>query len=210
MKSLLLLGVFFILSLHTTAQGRYCTSYDDYIAGNWIELPDLTFTRSKKPKKNPDAADILFTTKDKTTDEELDNKAVFIQCGDSLFINLREFRLGHAFFTNHYALAYPLSNNKILFISSKPQESKVNYVTIGPVPIMFSDKPSSNTYCFIIEDIKLGDFSPIHLINDESITKVLKGHDDVIDEYFFSEKNKKKREKSEYILPLLRKAGILK
>ena len=209
MKSLLT-GVFFILSLQASAQGRYCTNYDDYIAGNWIELPELTFTRSKKPKKNPAAADIIFTTKDKTTNEELDNKAVFIQCGDSLFINLREFRLGHAFFTNHYALAYPLSNNKILFISSKPQESKkVNYVAIGPVPIMFSDKHSSNTYCFIIEDIKLGDFSPIHLINDESISKVLKGHDDLIDEYFFSEKNKKKRELSDYILPLLKKAGMI-
>ena len=193
MKSILT-SLLLTIALHTQAQGRYCTNYDDYIAGNWIELSELTFTRSK----------------DKTTDEELDNKAVFIQCGDSLYINLREFRLGHAFFTNHYALAYPLSNNKILFISSKPQESKkVNYVAIGPVPIMFSDKPSSNTYCFIIEDIKLGDFSPIHLINDESISKVLKGHDDLIDEYFFSEKNKKKRELSDYILPLLKKAGMI-
>ena len=107
MKSILT-SLLLTIALHTQAQGRYCTNYDDYIAGNWIELPELTFTRSKKPKKNPAAADIIFTTKDKTTDEELDNKAVFIQCGDSLFINLREFRLGHAFFTNHYALAYPL------------------------------------------------------------------------------------------------------
>ena len=68
-----------IIALHTLAQGRNCTSYDDYLAGNWIELPELTFTKSKKPKKNPAAADFIFTTKDKTIDEELDNKADIIE-----------------------------------------------------------------------------------------------------------------------------------
>ncbi len=207
----ILLTFLFLYSLQTSAQGRYCTSFNDYLEDNWIEVPTLTINRHSKsaPKPN-EAIDYSFTSNDETTDTHLDEKAVFVQCNDSLFINLREFSMGLEFFTNHYALAYPLTNNKIVFISPKPKEYKsVHYLVVGPIPIPLKFKSTSKpANCYLIDDISLGGYSPVKLIGDESITKVLNGHDDLIDEYF-AEKKKKIRETPSHIMPLLRKAKMI-
>ena len=77
-----------------------------------------------------------------------------------------------------------------------------------PVGVPFNMKfGKKTTVCYIVENIDLGHI-PARLLGDEQITKVLKGHDALIDEYFLEE-NKSKRETSEHIFPLLKKAGII-
>ena len=35
-----LIFVLSAVALYATAQGRYCKNYDDFVAGQWTELPD--------------------------------------------------------------------------------------------------------------------------------------------------------------------------
>ena len=79
----ILLTFLFLYSLQTSAQGRYCTSFNDYLEDNWIEVPTLTINRHSKsaPKPN-EAIDYSFTSNDETTDTHLDERAVFVQCND--------------------------------------------------------------------------------------------------------------------------------
>ena len=213
-----LLGLFLLVSLQTMAQSRYCTSFDDYLEGNWTELPTLAVSinsKSEKKKKEEAALDYTFTTNDKAIDKKLKKEAFIIQCGDSMFISLRNLRHENSQFANNFARAYPLPDNKILFTSRRAFKSKnMLYASFGAAGAVVGGVPvnlkidQKTPHCFIVENIDLGSYIPTKIIDDDLITKVLKNHDDLIDEYF-SEEKKKKRETSEHILPLLKRAGII-
>ena len=215
-----LLGLLVLVSLKTTAQGRYCTSYDDYIAGNWIELPSLTVSPESTSEKVPDdALDYSFTTNDKSTDKKLKKEAFIIECNDSLFISLRNLRCNNGPFTDHFAHAYPLPDNKLLFTTRRSQKrGSTLYASVGVMggaiggaiagAALNTKSSKKHPVCYVTENIDLGNHIPVRLLDDDLIPKVMKGHQDMIDEYYLEEK-KSKRERAEHIMPLLKKAGII-
>ena len=212
----LLLTLFTVASLQTSAQARYCTSFDDYLAGNWMELPSIDIIeRSKSKQMWSGGGDYSLTTNDKGTDKKLRKTAFAIQSGDSLFINLGNSGCDNNRFRKGYAFALPLPENKILFTGRRIDKAESNrqanvqfaFGLVGAV--ISSNSNMKRPACYIIENISLGKhYIPARLLGDDLITKLLKGHDDLIDEYFLEE-DKMNRETSVRILPLLRKAGII-
>jgi hypothetical protein len=212
----LLLTLFTVASLQTSAQARYCTSFDDYLAGNWMELPSIhIIERSKSKQMWSGGGDYSLTTNDKGTDKKLRKTAFAIQSGDSLFINLGNIGCDNNRFGKGYAFALPLPENKILFTGRRIDKAESNrqanvqfaFGLVGAV--ISSNSNMKRPACYIIENISLGKhYIPARLLGDDLITKLLKGHDDLIDEYFLEE-DKMNRETSVRILPLLRKAGII-
>ena len=205
-----------LLLTQTSAQARYCTSFDDYLAGNWMELPSIhIIERSKSKQMWSGGGDYSLTTNDKGTDKKLRKTAFAIQSGDSLFINLGNIGCDNNRFGKGYAFALPLPENKILFTGRRIDKAESNrqanvqfaFGLVGAV--ISSNSNMKRPACYIIENISLGKhYIPARLLGDDLITKLLKGHDDLIDEYFLEE-DKMNRETSVRILPLLRKAGII-
>ena len=212
----LLLTLFTVASLQTSAQARYCTSFDDYLSGNWMELPSIDIIeRSKSKQMWSGGGDYSLTTNDKGTDKKLKKTAFAILSGDSLFINLGNIWCDNNRFGKGYAFALPLPENKILFTGRRIDKTESNrqanvQFAFGLVgAIISSNSNMKRPACYIIENISLGKHHiPARLIGDDLITKLLKGHDDLIDDYFLEE-DKMNRETSVHILPLLRKAGII-
>ena len=159
----LLLTLFTVASLQTSAQARYCTSFDDYLAGNWMELPSIDIIeRSKSKQMWSGGGDYSLTTNDKGTDKKLRKTAFAIQSGDSLFINLGNIGCDNNRFGKGYAFALPLPENKILFTGRRIDKAESNrqanvqfaFGLVGAV--ISSNSNMKRPACYIIENISLG------------------------------------------------------
>ena len=120
-KNVFVLALFFIVSMMANAEvAKYCMSYDDFVAGNWKSVDELTAGRTQQvcQMKSGDHGVFYFKTGDKQSDELLKKDAFAVMYGQQLFVNCRNLRYKDVSLeTSKYVQAVRYDKDKLCIMS---------------------------------------------------------------------------------------------
>ena len=204
------------VTLGVSAQGSYCKSYDDYVAGRWIQVNDLEpVHKTTSQKVWLGGNDYKFKTGDKAMDKVMKKEAFIIRYQDTLYVNLRTLRYEKTFFGNGYAKGLPFSGKKVMFVTHRIGKSAMNKrimsgVMFGAIGSAVSaNSTMKDRVCYLIDNNGNGKTTDIKLIGDEMMEQLLSGNKKLLSTYKEPQKQKE-RESAENVLPLLKKMKLIK
>ena len=120
-KNVFVLALFCIVSMMANAEvAKYCMSYDDFVAGNWKSVDELTAGRTQQvcQMKSGDHGVFYFKTGDKQSDELLKKDAFAVMYGQQLFVNCRNLRYKDVSLeTSKYVQAVRYDKDKLCIMS---------------------------------------------------------------------------------------------
>lgn len=210
------LFVFLLAALNMSAQGRFCKSYDDFVAGNWTEVADLEpIHHSASHKLWVGGNDYKFETGDKAMDKVMKKEAFVIEYHDTLYVNLRTLRFEKTRFGNGYAQGLPYDGNKIMFVTHRIGRAAANeqfmsgfmFGAIGAA--ITGSSQLKDRVCYLVDNNGDGKKTNITLIDDEYMENLLEFDRPLLKTYR-SEKKQKDRESAAHILPILKEKGLVK
>ena len=121
-KNVLVIALFCIVSTVANADvAKYCMSYEDFVAGNWKSIDELTAGRTEQvcQMKSGDHC-VSFKTGDKESDNLLKKDAFAVMYGNQLFVNCRNLRYKDVSLeTSKYVQAVRYDKNKLCIMSYK-------------------------------------------------------------------------------------------
>ena len=210
------LFVFLFAALNMSAQGRFCKSYDDFVAGNWTEVADLEpIHHSASHKLWVGGNDYKFETGDKAMDKVMKKEAFVIEYQDTLYVNLRTLRFEKTRFGNGYAQGLPYDGNKIMFVTHRIGRAAANeqfmsgfmFGAIGAA--ITGSSQLKDRVCYLVDNNGDGKKTNITLIDDEFMENLLELDRPLLKTYR-SEKKQKDRESAAHVLPILKEKGLVK
>ena len=217
MKKVLFTLVVAFITLSGYAQGRYCSSYEDYASGKWIDLPKLelvqhSFSRQLWVGGN----DFKFKSGDKATDKILKKEAFVIEYQDTMYVNLRNLRYGKSKFGSGYARCIPFKSDvpTIFFVArhiggdvdGKLFASGFFLGAIGGA--IAGAEAVKDRVCYLIDQGSSTSKIDIIMINDNVMQTLLRDDAQML-ELYKQPKSKKKRFSAAHILPILREKGFI-
>ncbi len=120
-KNVFVLALICIVSMVANAEvAKYCMSYNDFVAGNWKSVDELTAGRTQQvcQMKSGDHGVYSFKTGDKQSDELLKKDAFAVMYGNQLFVNCRNLRYKDVSLeSTKYAQAVRYDKNKLCIMS---------------------------------------------------------------------------------------------
>lgn len=209
-RHLLLLGILTIFALPLSAQDKYCTSYSDYLTGNWQEVAGTVTLRSERDNR------LAYTLQsdDKRLRKVLRKNAFCLRHQGDLYLNLRNSKCFDEVFVN----AYELPGGQLLF--ARPDVTRTPggiYVGYGDrsVPLStrgFKSKSKlENLVCYMIQGAKeRGSEETRENINffkvtEEVMRQLLLGQETLWDEY--QQLEPKRRDDADVIIDFLTRGG---
>ncbi len=106
------------LATHVTAQGRYCRSYDDFVAGQWVKMSTIQkIDNSTSHQFWSGSGDYTISFGDKAIDKVLKKEALVVELRDTLYINLRTLRYNHYKLGKGFTRAVRLGDDKLAFVA---------------------------------------------------------------------------------------------
>lgn len=193
------------------AQFRYCMSYADYQADNWVELDTLKL-------RGRGFAHRIRTGND-SLNKVIRDEAFAISYHDTLLINMAHMYYAGENFGNGYVPAYTFGNGQLCFTNFLPgRNDNAVFVPVGgglvggilsgvlagaAVALTSSDALKGKTYCFLLKREYDGGRKEARIINDDYMKRYEKNSPEFYAEYM-SVKKKKKRESATHIFPLLK------
>jgi len=202
-KFALFIITFFALTL--SAQDKYCTSYGDYLTGNWQEVTGTVTLRSEKDNR------LAYTlhSDDKRLRKLLRKNAFCLRHQGELYVNLRNSKCFDEVFVN----AYELSGGKLLF--ARPDVTRTPggiYVGYGDRSVPFSTRgfksksKLENLVCYLIEDMG-GDGRNINFfkVTEEVMRQLLLGQEELWNEY--QQLDSKRRDDADVVIDFLTRGG---
>lgn len=200
-----------------SGQCRYCNTYEDFLNDRWIRLGAVSFEQHSKSRQAWwGGNDYSLTTGNVNVDKTLKKNAFIVMQADTLYVNCRNLRFEGTRFGNGYTKAIRIGNRSILFVNKLiGEEAQTNRqmtaFMFGAIGTAIAEgKNIQQQVCYVISygaDAK-GHVN-IRLIDDALMEQMMEGHDDLRDEYF-SEQDDKKRMQATHIIPLLEKGGLFK
>ena len=209
-RHLLLLGILTIFALPLSAQDKYCTSYSDYLTGNWQEVAGTVTLRSERDNR------LAYTLQsdDKRLRKVLRKNAFCLRHQGDLYLNLRNSKCFDEVFVN----AYELPGGQLLF--ARPDVTRTPggiYVGYGDrsVPLStcgFKSKSKlENLVCYMIQGSKergseeTRENINIFKVTEEVMRQLLLGHETLWDEY--QQLEPKRRDDADVVIDFLTRAG---
>ncbi len=216
MKKICVFFVFLFAALNMSAQGKFCKSYDDFVAGRWTEVADLKpIHHSASHKLWVGGNDYKFETGDKAMDKVMKKEAFVIEYQDTLYVNLRTLRYEKTRFGNGYAMGLPYDGTKIMFVTHRigrdaANERFVSGFMFGAIGAAISGSSQlKDRVCYLVDNNGDGKKTDITLINDEFMENLLELDRPLLKTYR-SEKKQKDRESAAHVLPILKEKGLVK
>ena len=216
MKRICVFFVFLFAALNMSAQGKFCKSYDDFVAGRWTEVADLKpIHHSASHKLWVGGNDYKFETGDKAMDKVMKKEAFVIEYQDTLYVNLRTLRYEKTRFGNGYAMGLPYDGTKIMFVTHRigrdaANERFVSGFMFGAIGAAISGSSQlKDRVCYLVDNNGDGKKTDITLINDEFMENLLELDRPLLKTYR-SEKKQKDRESAAHVLPILKEKGLVK
>ena len=230
-KNVFVLALFCIVSMVANAEvAKYCMSYDDFVAGKWKSVDELTTGRTKQvcQMKNGDHC-VYFKTGDKQSDELLKKDAFAVMYGKQLFVNCRNLRYKDiSLETSKYVQAVRYDKDKLCIMSYRTD----GLTALASVGTLVAGVLVDNTAVSLglfgasigcdIANSKLSDFAcflvdsganekgktAITRINDDYMEKLLVNDTPLLDRYK-AVKTKHNRQSAANILPILMEKGLV-
>lgn len=221
MKIIIINTLFLLAPLAISAQNeaenyqhaQYCLSFADYQASNWIDADSITkIYRTDSQIMWSGGTAIRFKGIDNETTKILKNKAFAVNMNDTIYVNLHSLKNAGARWGNGYSIAYPYDNNKhLLFLEryvSRGQNMK--FALGGAVGGMVGGFIAAGTVdwtgkvCYLINH----DDSKVTCIDGNEMQLILKDKPELLEDYN-RVSPKKERRAATYVMPFLKKAGLV-
>ena len=231
-KNVFVLALFCIVSMMANAEvAKYCMSYDDFVAGNWKSVDELTAGRTQQvcQMKSGDHGVFYFKTGDKQSDELLKKDAFAVMYGQQLFVNCRNLRYKDVSLeTSKYVQAVRYDKDKLCIMSYRT-DGLTALASVGTLVggILVDDKALSLTLlgtsigCGIANN-KLSDLACFLVdsgANEKGKTAITRINDDFMDQLLANDapllerykavKAKHNRQSAANILPILMEKGLV-
>ena len=200
---------------NVNAESKYCLSYDDFMADNWIEIPDVSWTeRNLSAKFWWGGSDYKLKTDDSELEKILNKKAFAVMKDSTLLINTNKMALNGYLLGKGYTEARRIRKGKLFFVSA-PTDGESQVATAQfwggmAAAAMVREKQIKKPLCYIVSHGPLdknGHIS-VRLVNDTQMGLWLINQQDLYNLYM-SEKKESKRIRASHIVPILEQAGIL-
>ena len=204
-RHLLLLGILTIFALPLSAQDKYCTSYGDYLMGNWQEVAGTVTLRSERDNR------LAYTLQsdDKRLRKLLRKHAFCLRHQGELYVNLRNSKC----FDEVFVKAYELAGGKLLF--ARPDVTRTPggvYVGYGDRAVPFSIRgfksksKLENLVCYMIQDMG-SDSQNINFfkVTEEVMRQLLLGQEELWNEYL--QLDAKRRDDADVVIDFLTRGG---
>ncbi len=193
--------IFFTFALTLSAQDKYCTSYGDYLTGNWQEVVGTVSLRSEKDNR------LAYTLQsdDKRLRKLLRKHAFCLRHQGELYVNLRNSKC----FDEVFVKAYELAGGKLLF--ARPDVTRTLggiYVGYGDRAVPFSIRgfksksKLENLVCYMIQDMG-SDSQNINFfkVTEEVMRQLLLGQEELWNEY--QQLDAKRRDDADVVIDFL-------
>jgi len=230
-KNVFVLALFCIVSMMANAEvAKYCMSYDDFVAGNWKSVDELTAGRTQQvcQMKSGDHC-VYFKTGDKESDEVLKKEAFAVMYGKQLFVNCRNLRYKDVSLeTSKYVQAIRYDKNKLCILSYRTDgltalaslgtlvggvlvdNTALSLTLLGTsIGCDIANNKLSDLACFLVDSgANEKGKTAITRINDEYMEKLLVNDAPLLERYK-AVKAKHNRQSAGNILPILMEKGLV-
>jgi hypothetical protein len=206
-------SVMCLMALGTSAQEKYCTSYSDFKANNWVEIdtPLQSKARTQNQKFWNGGNDFQFTTGDKQMDKTLKNNALVVMMGDTMFVNCKNLEYKKRLFGKGYAKACRFDGNKILIVNNPPADVSIG-IMFGLIGAAIAESNRlEKQMCYVLHSDPLPGKKrfPLVLIDDAFMEDLLNNYNapELLEKYNQAPKNK--RNYANNVLPILEELKLI-
>ncbi len=201
------------MALGTSAQEKYCTSYNDFKANNWVEIdtPLQSKARTQNQKFWNGGNDFQFTTGDKQMDKTLKNNALVVMMGDTMYVNCKNLEYKKRLFGKGYAKACRFDGNKILIVNNPPADVSIG-IMFGLIGAAIAESNRlEKQMCYVLHSDPLPGKKrfPLVLIDDAFMEDLLNNYNapELLEKYNQAPKNK--RNYANNVLPILEELKLI-
>jgi len=201
------------MALGTSAQEKYCNSYSDFKANNWVEIdtPLQSKARTQNQKFWNGGNDFQFTTGDKQIDKTLKNNALVVMMGDTMFVNCKNLEYKKRLFGKGYAKACRFDGNKILIVNNPPADVSIG-IMFGLIGAAIAESNRlEKQMCYVLHSDPLPGKKrfPLVLIDDAFMEDLLNNYNapELLEKYNQAPKNK--RNYANNVLPILEELKLI-
>ena len=167
--------LFLLLStaVEVAAQERCCNSYEDFVAGQWREIPSVRMiAHSFSHQFWVGGSDYKITSDDKATAKMLKKETLVVEYHDTLYVNLRRLCYKKIRMGRGYTRAVRLGDNKLAF-AARTVGSRMRSVMIwsflGIVGSAISENYAhKNKVIYIIDNPGNGKKIPVKLLDNST------------------------------------------
>ena len=117
-----------MVAIKVGAQGKYCRTYEDFVAGRWNDVPSLHIDYAIPHQFWAGSCGYKITSDDKATSKLLMKDAFIVEYHDTLFVNLRPLRYKKYKFGVGYVKAIRTVNNILAFMEKDVRNRMRSFV----------------------------------------------------------------------------------
>ena len=230
-KKSFVLALMVCLAMASQAQvAKYCMNYSDFVSGKWKPVDELTKGHTKQAcqLKSGDKY-YYFRTGDKSADKMLKKEAFAVMYGDNLFVNCRNLRYKDSpLDVSSYTRAVRFDKNKVCVMAYKCDNASLLLgagLTIGSIFVdnslvslgmdiagtgcLIGNNFLSKTYCYLIDSNANGKGKYDTVCMNDKYMEELLCHDKGLLEKYKAINNKRNRQSSANVLPILMEKGLI-
>ena len=230
-KNVFVLALFCCLTLMAQAQiAKYCMTYADFVAGNWMSVDELTEGRTKQ------ACRLKFNEKQykiktgvKAVDKMLKKQAFAVMYGDQLFVNCRNLRAnGSSLDISGYTKAVRYDNDKVCVMAYKNDDvSRILAIgldvascfvddkglkvgmEVGSIGFWIGNECLSRAVCYLVDSDanEKGKIATTRM-NDKFMENLLYDDANLLEKYK-AINSKRNRQAASNVLPILMEKGLV-
>ena len=163
-----------LMAVNVMAQGRYCKNYNDFVLGQWENLPSIRMIdHSLSHQLWQGGGDNKITSDDKAMAKILKKEALVVEYHDTLYVNLRKLRYKSYKLGRGYTRAVRLGEDKIAF-AAKRRHVNVGYFFFGIVGAAISEYSSmKDKVCYILDNNGNGKKYHVKMLDDSAYKDAL-------------------------------------
>lgn len=201
------------LGMH--AKCGYCKTFEELLAGRWEPLDTVYGEMHSKSRQFwIGGNDFTLSTGDKLLDNKLKKEAFAVMQGEKLYVNSRKLRYQKTRFTNGFTRAMRIGRDTLIFANqtigaaSKSKQAIASNLFGAVGGGLVAANSVSRRVCYIIcgKTDQKGRVE-IEMVDDSLMEKLLKGRDELREEYY-AEPKEAQRILAKHIVPILREAGL--
>jgi len=198
-----------------SADSGYCRSYNDLIAGKWMELDSVVVKECGQGRKMwLSTNDYNISTADEAMTKRLKKEAFAIMHDGVLYFNSRKLVCDREKFRKGYTKAWRYGEDGYIIMNEVVGKEARMSMTTTRIPagsnskFAYTDNQLRHRVCYLITgESKDGKYMNAYLIDDAMMEKLIGSRSDLYAEYY-SEETKSERIMAKHVFPILVKMGL--
>ena len=200
--------LFALMALSTSAQCRYCLSYEDFMEGRWETMDSVDVVRASKGHKFMwGGGDFTIKGTDKASCKMLTSSAFAVVANNKLYVNCKNLKCKKIIFGKGFFRALSLGSHGLIFAGIDSKTAA--YARTGAVGGGVAATQEDSRVCYLISQDSGGKrYIEVSYVDDEFMSKLLADQTELLDKYN-SETDPTERVQADRIFSILKKSGYV-